>query len=233
MLECYPKYVVAPFDVISKERSELEGFLPKYWITRLGKDPCTDRIDGKATIAENIPNYWFSYNDTVIARKSFEGILDVPCENDYLITSRRLELEEGDEVVIVIGSSVFAKSDDHDYSLYDSNGMMTLPRDLVRAELDAVQQGQFSVQINGNQIIKNVNDLRVGPVDFDLSVSQNSQVASRMEYPMEKGETYEASAGGHCMIVRMNEAGTFHLRIDFNGVRGYTNRVQVEAVVSQ
>jgi hypothetical protein len=53
-----------------------------------------------------------------------------------------------------------------------------------------------------------------------------------MEYPMEKGETYEASTGGHCMIVRMNEVGTFHLRIDFNGVRGYTNRVQVEAVVS-
>lgn len=50
---------------------------------------------------------------------------------------------------------------------------------------------------------------------------------------MEKGETYEASTCGHCMIVRMKEAGTFHLRIDFNGVHGYTNRVQVEAVVSE
>ena len=136
-------------------------------------------------------------------------------------------------MVIVIGSSVFANSDDRDYSLYDSNGMMTLPRDLVSAEMDAPQPGQFSVQINGNQVIENINDLRVGPVDFDLNVSQNSQVASRMEYPMEKGETYGASTGGHCMIVRMNEAGRFHLRIDFNGVRGYTNRVQAEAVVSE
>ena len=87
--------MVAPFDVISKEKSELEGFLPKYWITRLGEDPSIDRIDGKATIAENIPNYWFSYNDTVIARKSFGGILYDPCKNDNLITSRRLDWVKG------------------------------------------------------------------------------------------------------------------------------------------
>ena len=51
----------------------------------------------------------------MIARKSFGEILDDPCKNDNLITSRRLELGEGDEVVIVIGFSVFANSDDRDY----------------------------------------------------------------------------------------------------------------------
>ena len=39
---------------------------------------------GKVTIGEQVPNYAFSYNDLVIARKSFTAINDDPCQNPGL-----------------------------------------------------------------------------------------------------------------------------------------------------
>jgi hypothetical protein len=224
--------VSAPLNVISKEKGGLEEFLKAYWKTRLGGDPCTGKIEGMYTIGEQIPNYGFSYNDIVIARKSFTGISDDPCQNQNLITDNNLEIKKEDEVVIVIGSSVYTKSDPHDYPLYDYLGVATQPSGLVEYEMNAVQPGQVSVQINGQQIVGNINNLRVGPVDFDLVVPNNSTVADKMEYPIKKGLEHEdASAGGHLIVIKMNQTGTFRVRVDFDGIRGYKNRVQTKLLV--
>jgi hypothetical protein len=225
--------VSAPLKVISKKKGELEEFLKAYWNTRLSGDPCANKIKGVNTIGEQIPNYGFSYNDIVIVRKSFTGIFDDPCQNKNLITNNDLEINKGDEVVIVIGSSVYTKYDPQDYPLYDYLGVATKPSDLVEFEMNAVQQDQVSVQLNGKQIVGNINKLRVGPVDFDLVVPKYSTVADKMEYPIKKGLEHKySSTGGHLIVVKMNKPGTFRVRVDFDGIRGYKNRVQTKLLVS-
>ena len=113
--------------------------------------------------------------------------------------------------------------------MYDYLGAQAQPNKLVKQELDAVQPGQMSVLIGGQS--PPVPIKRVGPVNFDLVVHQNSPVADKMEYPIEKGQTHQASVGAHCMVIKMNQTGKFDVRVDFDGLRGFKNRARTKLVV--
>ena len=86
-----------------------------------------------------------------------------------------------------MGSSVFAEYDD---LLYDPTGQRTMPKQLVKQEMDAVKPGQLSVKLNGEQLIdeNDIDKYRVGPVQFSLTVPEDSQLADLMEYPIKKGK---------------------------------------------
>jgi hypothetical protein len=220
--------VSAPFKVIPTGMSTLGQFLEDYWNKRLSSNPCGSEIDGKKIVGEHIPNYAFSYNDHVIARKSFTGIKEDSCQNTGLVTSNKITIDEGEDVYIVIGSSVFTKYEyDSEYSLYNYLGEQTQPNRLVKQELDAVLPGQTNVEINGYPVTSGIK--RVGPVNFDLEVPQNSAIADKMEYPIEKGETHQASTGGHVVVVKINQTSNVH--VDFDGLRGYKNRVRTKVIV--
>lgn len=208
--------------------STLGQFLEDYWNKRLSSNPCTSEINGKKTVGEQIPNYAFSYNDHVIARKSFTGIKEDSCQNTGLVASNNIKIDEGEDVYIAIGSSVFTKYDyDNEYSLYNYLGEQTQPNKLVKQELDAVLPGQINVEINGLSVTSGIK--RVGPVNFDLEVPQNSAIADKMEYPIEKGETHQASTGGYVVVVKINQTSNVH--VDFDGLRGYKNRVRTKVIV--
>lgn len=223
----------APFQVIPYEKSDLEGFLREYWNARLGDKPCPPitRIDGRPTIGEQIPNYEFSYNESVISRKSFKGFFNDPCDNENIITSSGspLRIDKGEDVIIVIGSSLFTE-----YGL--ETPAPETPEQLVMQEMDTVKPGHLSVKMNGQQLVprNNIDSLRVGPTPpFDLVVHQDNLVAEKMEYPLEKGKRYaNSSTGGHCLVVRMEQPGEFNVRVDFDGVRSYSNRVEAALLVT-
>jgi hypothetical protein len=218
----------AQFETRTTEMSTLQQLLKDYWTIRLGSNPCTCEINGKKVVGEQIPNYAFTYNDYVIARKSFTGIYEDTCQNTGLVTNDTITVDGGQDVFIVIGSSVFTTYEyDSEYSLRNYLGQQTQPSDLVERELDAVQPGQINVEINGSQVTSGIK--RVGPVNFDLHVPQDSTIADKMEYPLKKGETYKASTGGHIMVVKLNQTSRVH--VDFDGLRGYKNRMRKRVVV--
>lgn len=218
----------APFEAISTEMSTLKQFLKDYWKIRLSNNPCTNEINGKKTVGEQIPNYAFSFNDHVIARKSFTGIKKDSCQNTELVTKNSITISEGEDVFIIIGSSVFTEYDyDSEYSLYNYLGEQTQPNKLVEQELDAVLPGQMNVEINGEPVTGGIQC--VGPVDFNLEVPPDSAIADKMEYPIEKGETHQASTGGYIVVIKMNQNSDVH--VDFDGLRGYKNRVRTRVIV--
>ena len=97
----------------------------------------------------------------------------------------------------------------------------------MKQELDAVSQGQMEVEINGSLVTSGIK--RVDPVNFDLEVPPNSAIADKMEYPIEKGETYQAFTGAHIVVVKLNQTSDVH--VNFDGVRGYKNRVRTKVIV--
>lgn len=212
--------MATPFEVISNEKINLTDFLPEYWRVRLGQHegpcpPIVGRIGEKATIGEQIPDYRFRYNDVIIYRRSFRGIDEDICgKNDVITTDEPLEVRKGEEVYVVVGSSIFTEK---------NSGQ------LVREELDAVRAGHLSVRVDGvEKVPANIDSLRVGPIPFDLAVNGKNSVADRMEYPLEKGGTYVGTnTGGHCLVLDVDDAaeGEHHLSVNFDGVRGYSNRV--------
>lgn len=219
----------AQFETGTTEMSTLQQLLKDYWTIRFGSNPCTCEINGRKVVGEQIPNYAFTFNDHVIARKSFTGVYEDICQNTDLVTNDTITVKGGQDVFIVIGSSVFTKfENDSEYSLRNYLGQQTQPSDLVKQELDAVQPGQIHVEINGSQVTSGIN--RVGPVNFELHVPEDSVIADKMEYPLKKGETYEASTGGHIVVVKLNQTSPVH--VDFDGLRGFKNRMRKMVVVS-
>ena len=221
---------------------DLQDFLREYWKMRLGASPCEiDKVLGKPTISEKIPNYRFSHSDAVISRRSFDGVLEDSCHRTILLEESKLpEVKKGNNVYIVIGSTLFARSRDdnknqNNYSLYDSGGNNENPKNLVENELNAVNEDQLSVQINGKQLIgtadkAEMKNLRVDPTEDGFELDVSGPVGSRMEYPMQRGR-YDAWTGGHCIVVKMNTPGSYHAAVDFGGVRSYINRARAEIVV--
>lgn|GEM_PF-3295084 len=229
------------FEVVPPD-IDLRDFLREYWKMRLGASPCEiEKVLDKHTISEKIPNYIFSHSDAVISRRSFDGVLEDPCHGTVLLEESKFpEVKKGSNVYIVIGSTLFARSrndnkNQNNYSLYDSGGNKENPINLVENELNAVNEDQLSVQINGKQLIgtadkAEMKNLRVDPTEDGFELDVSGPVGSRMEYPMQSGR-YDAWTGGHCVVVKMNTPGSYHAAVDFGGVRSYVNRARAKIEV--
>ena len=169
---------------------------------------------GRSQLEDFLKSYW----NQRLSNDPYSNYVEGKATIGENIPRTRLRINQGDEVNIAIGTSVFTEKND---------------RNLVRQEIDAVQPGQLSVKFNEKQLVEpDIDRYRVGPVGFSLMVAPGCELADRMEFPIQKGKDYhEAWTGGYCMVVKMNTKGLFQVRVDFDGVRGYKNRVEAEVEV--